>query len=258
MRYSIFYYLLFIILFSTSCVQYKNVAYVQDSYGVKDTTKQSISVAEGGDLVLREGDNVYINTYGLEPEQLSLFNKEKTTSSSISSISLYLKGYFINDSGYVEMPVIGKVKIAGLNLAQAKDSIQSKMNEYLVGSVVDIRLLSYNITILGEVKKQGKYQFYKREINILDAIAKAGDLGTYGDARNIILMRNVNGVIKTYKFDITSLDFFSDPNFWLKPDDVIYVKPLKAKMISVNTPALSIVLAGLSTLILLLTYVRSF
>jgi polysaccharide export outer membrane protein len=230
---------------------------VQDSYSVSDSSKQGINVAEGGDLILRNGDNVYINTYGLESNQLDIFNKEDSRRTyNVTSVSLFLKGYFISDSGYVELPVIGKVKIAGLNLSQAKDSIQSKMDEYLVGSVVDIRLLSYDITVLGEVRRKGKFQFYKREINILDAIAKAGDLSNYGDARNIILMRNENGVSKTYTFDITSSDFFSSPYFWLKPNDVIYVKPLRAKMISLNSPGLSILFTGLSTLILLLTYVR--
>lgn len=244
-------------LLSSSCARYKNITYIQDRYEVTDSTKQHISVAEGGDLELRVGDNVYINVYGLEFNQLESFNKEAAGgSSNFNELSLYLKGYFIDDNGDVELPVLGKVKLSGLKLYQAKDSLQAKVDEYLVGAVVDLRLLSYQITVLGEVRRPGKFNFYKREINILDVLAQAGDLSTYGDARNLILVREKDGISETYNFDLTSSDFLSNEYFWLKPNDVIYVKPLRSKMVSINSPAISIVLSGLTTMLLLLTYIN--
>jgi polysaccharide export outer membrane protein len=252
-----YFFLIFILLLGSSCARYKNITYIQDRYEVTDSTKHHISVAEGGDLELRIGDNVYINVYGLEFNQLESFNKEAAGgSSNFNELSLYLKGYFINDTGEVELPVLGKIKLAGLTLYEAKDHLQAKVDEYLVGAVVDIRLLSYQITVLGEVKQPGKFDFYKREINILDVLAQAGDLDTYGDARNLILIREKDGVSETYNFDLTSSDFFSSPYFWLKPNDVIYVKPLHSKMVSVNSPAISVILSGLTTMLLLLTYIN--
>ena len=253
----ILYISIIILIFGSGCVQYKKVAYIQDRYETTDSTTQSLSVFEGGNLTLRPRDNVYINAYGLEFNQLESFNKNPMISSStFNELSLFLKGYFIDDSGIVELPIIGKVKIAGLTLPQAKDSLQAKLDEYLVGAVIDIRLLSYNITVLGEVRRPGKFQFYKREINIIDVIAKAGDLANYGDATNIVLIREDDGRSITYNFDLTSSDIFSSEYFWLKPDDVIYVKPLRSKMISVNSPTLTVFFTGLTTLILLVTFFK--
>ena len=253
----IYYYLIFILLLSSGCARYKNIAYVQDRYEVADSSNYYIEVAEGGDLVLRFGDNVYINVYGLDFNQLESFNKQSGNSTqSYNEVSLYLQGYFINDAGDVELPIIGKVNSAGLTLANAKDTLQARIDEYLIEAVVDIRLLSYNITVLGEVKRPGKFQFYKREINILDVIARAGDLANYGDARHIVLIREKNGQSETYNFDLTSSDFFNSEYFWLKPNDVIYVKPLRSKMVSVNSPTFSLMFSGLTTLILLITYIQ--
>lgn len=257
MTHKIFYFLVFIMLITSSCVQYKNIAYVQDRYEVTDSTKQFFTVTDGGDLILRLDDNVYINAYGLEYNQLESFNKEGAIqSSTFNELSLYLKGYFIDDSGSVELPIIGKVKLEGLTLTQAKNKLQNKIDEYLIGAVIDIRLLSYNITVLGEVRRPGKFNFYKREINILDVIAKAGDLANYGDARNIVLIREENGQSISYNFDLTSSDFFNSEYYWLKPNDVIYVKPLRSKMISVNSPTLTVFFTGLTTIILFLTYMN--
>ncbi len=253
----IYFYLLLILLLSSSCARYKNFAYVQDRYEVTDSLKKYIDVTEGGDLILRPADNVYIHFYGLDFNQLESFNKQNGNRPiNFNEVALYLQGYFINDSGEVELPVLGKVKLDGLTLAQAKDTLQAKVDEYLVGATVDIRLLSYNITVLGEVKRPGKLNFYKREINILDVIARAGDLGNYGDARNVILIREINGKSETYNFDLTSSDFFNSSYYWLKPNDVIYVKPLRAKVVSVNSPTLTVFFTGLTTLILFLNYVN--
>ncbi len=254
----IYFYLIFILLLSSGCARYKNIAYVQDRYEVTDSLKQYIDVTKGGDLVLRIDDNVYINVYGLDYRQLELFNKQagNNRSTNVNEVALYLQGYFINNKGKVELPVIGKVKLNGLTLAQAKDTLQNKVDEYLIGATVDIRLLSYNITVLGEVKRPGKFNFYKREINILDVIARAGDLANYGDARNVILFRETNGKSETYNFDLTSSDFFNSPHYWLKPNDVIYVKPLRSKMVSVNAPTFTLIFSGLTALILLLSYIQ--
>jgi polysaccharide export outer membrane protein len=256
MNRNIYYFFISILVLGSGCARYKNIAYIQDRYEVADSSQFEIKSTSGEDIVLKPYDNVYINVYGLEINQLESFNKE-SQSDNLSEISFYLKGYFINNEGYVELPVLGKVKIAGLSIVQAKDHLQNKFDEYLKGAVVDLRLLSYQITIFGEVRRPGKFLFYKREINLLDALSQAGDLGDYGDARNIIVVREIKpGISESYNFDLTKSDFLNDPNFWLKPNDVIYVKALRAKMVSINAPAITIVLSGLTTLLLLLTYIN--
>ncbi len=242
---------------SGGCVRFKNIAYIQDRYEVQDSSTYTIDVAKGGDLILRPGDNVFINIYGINFDQLELFNKESSRyPSNYTDLSLLMQGYNIDDDGFVEMPIMNKIKIGGLTLAQAQDTLQEKIDEYLVGAIVDLRLLSYEITVLGEVKRPGKFFFYKREINIFDALSEAGDLTSFGDARKVILIRNFDGHSETYNFDLTSSSFFSNPNFWLKPNDVIYVKPLRTKVISMNSPTLTLVFSSLTTLLVILTYFK--
>lgn len=230
--------------------------YFQDRYETKDTTKLAITVSEGDEITLRPNDNLYINVYGVDMGQIDIFNRQTSTTSNYNETTLYMQGYLINHDGFVELPVIGNIKVAGLTLKKAQQAIQDRVDEYIRDAIVDVRLLSYRITLMGEVKQPGTYTFLQRDINILDAIGKAGDIATYGDIKHVLVIRKNGNSTQTAELDLSGSDFYQSPYFWLKPDDVIYVKPLRSKMVSINSPSISILLSGLTTLFLFLTYMQ--
>ena len=234
-----------LIFLSVSCVRYKNVTYLQDRYKA-DTTQAIIPLIQSEHMVLQIHDNLYVNIYGVDMGQMDLFN----------DIGLYFQGYVIDEEGAIELPLIGKIKLAGLTLSEARLLIQKKVNEYIRGAVVEIRLVSYEVTVLGEVAQPGTYNFYKRQITLFDLLGKAGDISDYGDIRNILIIRKVHGGTETTQLDMRTSGFMEKPDFFLEPGDVVYVKPLRVKMLSINSPSIQIILSGLTTMLLLLTYMR--
>lgn len=249
--------LLVVILFAvSSCTQYKKIVYLQDRYGITDSTPQTISIKDNSSIRLIQGDNLYINVYGTDLGQIDIFNKHPFSSAYQNEFAVYMQGYMVDDSGYVELPVIGKLMVLDKTLTETQDIVQNKLNEYIVGAVVEVRLLSFQITVLGEVRSPGAYTFLRRDISIFDALGKAGDMLNFGDKQSVLLMRNKGGKSETYEIDLTSSDFFQSDLFYLEPNDVIYVKPLRSKMITVNSTTISIVLASFTSLILFLNYLQ--
>jgi len=242
--------------FSISCARYKNVTYLQDRYNLSDSAKVVIPSDKSEEMVLQIHDNIFINIYGVDMGQIDLFEKQRQSTGTFNDIGLYFQGYVIDEEGNIELPLIGKIKMVGLTLKEARQLVQGKINEYIRDAVVEIRLLSYEVTILGEVSRPGTYNFYKRRINLFDALGKAGDINNFGDIRNIMIIRKVATGTMTTELDLRSSEFLQNPNFFLEPGDVIYIRPIRAKMVSINSPSIQIVLSGLTTLLLLLTYMR--
>lgn len=244
-----------VVLLFSNCARYKNALYFQDTFKRTDSIGLQINQKIPDEIMLQSGDNVYVNIYGIELGQTETFKKQSAATSNFNELSLFIQGYLIDQEGNIEMPVIGKVSIGGQSLTEARNTLQKIINEYLIGAVVDLRLLSYEISVLGEVKRPATYAFYKKDVSILEALAKAGDLSGYGNAKELLIVRKTAQGSQTGIVDLTSSDFMQSEYFWLKPGDVIYAKPLRAKMVSINSPTVSVLLSGLTTLLLLLTYV---
>ncbi|HAM98110.1 MAG TPA: sugar transporter [Marinilabiliales bacterium] len=238
------------------CARYKNVLYFQDKIYANDTLSIGIQQADPQATVVYPGDNLFLSISGDASGQTDQFNKQATTTGNFSEISLYMHGYLIDDQGNIELPVLGKIQVNGLTLYQVQQLIQQKMDEYFTGSIVEVRLLNFEVTVLGEVVRPGTYPIYKKNVTILEVLAKAGDIGDFGDARHVLIVRKGPFGSTTLDLNLTSTGVFQNPGFWVAPGDVIYVKPLRAKMVSINTPAISVVLSGLTTLLLLITYTK--
>lgn len=252
-----FFGLLIIVLIASSCARYKNVQIMQDRYVKTDTLLNIIPVASATDIILRPDDNLYINVTGVDMGQIGIFNKESGSgATNFNEMSLYLKGYLIDKDGFIDLPVVGKVKMAGFTIQEAREELQRNIDSYIRGAVVDVRLLSYYITMLGEFNRPGTYSFMRREINLMDAIGKAGDISLFGDRRSVLIIRKNGDATQTMELDLTSSDFYSSPYFWLQPNDVIYIKPLRSKMVSVNSTTLTLALTSLTTLLVLLSYLQ--
>lgn len=213
----------------------------EKTYNQKNTPEQ----------VLQTGDVVYVRILSINKEISDLFNidngNNNTNISSETSISL--KGFTIDNNGNIKLPVIDTIKISGLNMFEAEKKIQSKVNEYFKNATVILKPLNSKISVLGEVNRPGSFIIYRNEISILEALAMAGDVSQIGDKKRVLIIRTLNDQTITYRVDLTDKNVITSKDFYLLPNDIIIVEPLKLKSFRVNTPTISLFFTGLTALV---------
>ena len=169
-------------------------------------------------------------------------------SSGAASAPIAPVGYLVNKNGEIEIPLIGKVKVADLTTFDAADAIRVKSLEYLKSPNVQVRILNFKITVLGEVNKPGSYTVPNEKVSVVDAIGIAGDLTIFGKRDNILLIRDVDGKKEFARLNINSSDIFKSPYLYLKQNDVLYIEANKAKIATNNTRSLQVATIGVSLL----------
>lgn len=177
-----------------------------------------------------------------------------------NSASGSVGGFQISLDGFIEMPKIGKIKAAGLTKFELENSIKLKLTDEVKNPLVIVKYSIYKINVLGEVRKPGIQNFKTDKVNILEAIAEAGDLTQEGDRTNVLLMRQVDGKYETHKIDLRNTAFLSSPIYQIQQNDVIYVNAnlTKLKNLNVNPNTqrdISLALTVLSTLTLVINTV---
>jgi polysaccharide export outer membrane protein len=134
-------------------------------------------------------------------------------------------GFLVDADGYVTLPIIGKVYVAGKSRSQVVAELLAAYQQYLKDPVVQIQIQNFKITVLGDVNHPGTFQIPNERITILEAIGLAGDLNMTGNRKNILVLRDRNGEKLEYRLDITSNDILVSPVYYLEQNDVVYVEP---------------------------------
>jgi polysaccharide export outer membrane protein len=204
-------------LFVSSCVSKKNVIYFQNAKNFETIvdTDTFTSRFKVNDII-----SVFVSTYDLEA--VKPFNLYKGGEGGASRPELV--DYLVDIEGNIDYPVLGKIKLLGLTVEEAKKLFKEKFADYLKNPIVNIRILNFRVSILGEVNSPGRYEVSGERITILEAIALAGDLTIKGVRENIMIIRDFNGT-KTYtKIDLTNKELFNSPVYYLTQNDVVYVQ----------------------------------
>jgi len=211
---------------------------------------------------LQPGDMLYIKVQTLDDKTYRLFNSEWVNTQGASEISLFVDSYTLSDSGYIVMPLTGKVLLQGLTIQEAQNNIQKSINAFLLSANVIVKLINYKITILGEVNKSGTYKIYDNSINVLEAIGIAGDMTVFGNRQNVMVLRKSQGNKLAY-LDITDINVINSEFFQLKPNDVVYVQPTVAKTLgfkefpfSILFTSITTVFTGITTVVVLINYLK--
>ena len=215
------------------------------------------------DLKLLPNDFITVQVVAgsLRQEDAALFNMSGGSSSSPSTSSSSAAssgvGYQIDETGFIEMPKIGKIKAAGLTKVELSEVIKNKLTDEVKNPLVIVKLSQLKANVLGEVKKPGVVTFKSDKANIFDALSEAGDLTDAGKREDIVLIRQENGKLETYKLDLRSTAFMRSAAFQIHQNDVIYVGANinKLKTLNVNPNFqrdLSLGLTVISTLALIL------
>ncbi len=215
------------------------------------------------EYIIKTNDNLYVDIRSMSPEVDALFNPAKSsggqggTQQNFGQLSgQYLNGFLVDMSGDISLPIIGKVTLAGQSLKQARETIQVKADEYIKEATVKVKLLSFKVTVLGEVKNPGVYYNYNNSMTVLDGISMASGVTDYGRIQKVLVLRPTDSGSKTYRLDLSNKKFLSSDAFFLQPNDVVYVEPDKYKNVKLNSPIFSLFLSTISTLILALSFLK--
>jgi len=224
---------LFLITFSVSCTSSKKLAYFQD---LPDKNVVDLPPYEPQERVIANGDDLYIYFSAKDNEAANYFNKTSSTPSITSGLGTVPTtastssgySYIVSNDGYLEIPNLGIVKVAGLTDSQLRAKLLSSVAPYLKNPIVEVRFNTFKISVIGEVRSPGRFTLDMQRTTILDALAAAGDLPVTAKRTNIELYRDYNGTRRIYKIDLTKAGILNDETlFQLRHNDVLYVKPFR-------------------------------
>jgi len=252
-----FFWIALFSLFLASCVPQKKILYMQVKNEVD--TMSAFKNQRKIDYRVQPGDNLYIRVVSMD-EKTNLFLNSmgggQYSQNVNSDASVYLNSYMVSTQGTVQFPLTGDVYVKNLTVAQVKDTIQKKLEQYLKESVVIVKLVNFNITLLGEVRRPGQYKIYQNNINLFEAVSMAGDLSDFAKRSDVTIIRQSKGGSTVFHVDMTKKDVLSSPYFYLKPNDIVYVPPLKGKQFSFATFPYGVVFSALSTALLLISFFK--
>lgn len=229
------------LLVYTSCTSSKKIPYFQNAQD--SAFRQVLGTIEAP---IQKNDILNIVISSLSPEEDVKYNRIDNTT----------KGYLVNGDGTIQMPKLGSVMAAGLTKKQLTEKITGIILEKkeLLSPIVEIRQLNFEVTVLGEVTNPTVINVPSEKISLVKALGLAGDITIYGKRDNILLIREEDGKRITRHLDINSADFLASEYYYLKPNDVVYVEPSKAKIATTNRSkeVIPYIFSGISILILVL------
>jgi polysaccharide biosynthesis/export protein len=215
----------FYLIMASSCKTKEKLIYFQ-----KGNLENANEIPSTFHPTFQTDDFLSIVVTAQEPESVIPFNLISTTTVN-STVSGYTNGnpapngYLIDKNGNIQFPIIGTLHLGGLSRQDAVQLIQDKLKDYLQGPGVQIQILNYKITVLGDVRSPGTFKIPNERITLLEAIGLSGDLNMTGGRNNVLVIREENGQKKEFRVDLTHKDFFSSPVYYLHQNDVVYVEP---------------------------------
>jgi len=248
---------LFIILMITSCGSTKKIKYFQD---IPDSgVLKTIAKSEYTEPKIQVDDILSIIVQTVDPEAALMINSGNLPASATTSAA-GPSGYRVNKDGFVELPILGQVHAQGLTTSILTDTLQARATKYFKNPTVIVRFSNFKVSITGEVLRPGQYVMPNERVTLLDAIAMAGDLTIFGKRENVLLIReNPDGTKTPYRINLKNSDIMSEPYYYLRQNDLIYVEPRKAKSDATDaaqTKYVSIAGALLSVLLVLATRLK--
>ena len=213
-----------LVIFFGSCVAPKKVIYFQNLQ--KDTTLHNI-ISKDLDLLIRKNDVLSIVISSLSLENTLIFNPNVASN---SPGSLAPPGYTVDNEGNIQLPKLGLVHVEGMTRNEVKNKLLKDLLPYLKDPLVSIHFQNHQVTILGEVNKPQVLLMPTENLTLLESIALSGDLTLTGRRDNILVIRNTDAGKQFKRLNLNNNSIFYSPFYYLKPEDIVYVEPTKAKL----------------------------
>jgi len=241
--------LLLMVVAASGCVTKRSLTYLRD---VTPESADSInkSFVPSAEITIKPADALTIFVSALDPDAVAPYNLPTVTFNDPTSTAVrttpMLLTYRVDEEGYIEMPVLGKLHVAGLVRAEAENLIKSALEKQVLNPMVQVNLVSAKVSVLGEVARPGTVSISNGRLTVLEALAAAGDMTPYGRRDNLLITREVNGKMEFARLDLTKDNLLTSPYYYLQQNDVIYVSPNGVR--AVNSANVSLWLSTVSTL----------
>ncbi len=239
--------IVFMVVFTSSCGTTRPYVYMQGSF---DTTASS--TIPSFDPKIKMGDLLSVNVYSDNPDASAIYNQGGSVSlalptapsgagasagassgGSAHSASSGSAGYLVDEKGNITFRDLGVMHVDGLTRGQLTDTFNTRLAEYLQHPYVNVRVLNYKFRMLGELSKPGEFSIPDEKINILEAIALAGDLTTYGRRDNVLIIREDSTGKRVFgRIDLTNPNILKSPYFYLQQNDLVIVEQNKKKSVA--------------------------
>jgi polysaccharide export outer membrane protein len=248
------------LLFVSSCVSNKKYVYLQDKGNIKADSNGVMPIVPYS-YKLQNGDVLYISLTTDDEKLNKIFVPSGSGGTPIqqgqgvSGSMLYYIGFTIDENGDIELPHLGKIKVAGLEITKAKLSIESQLKKYFKIFFLQVKVAEFKFSVLGYVNHPGQFFFQQNRVSIFEAISQAGELQGMAKKMEIQLYRQYPEGIKMHTIDLTDRSIVNSPLFYIQPNDLVYIVPLKTRtlgdMSSLQT-SFGVVAPLLGTLLLVL------
>jgi polysaccharide export outer membrane protein len=205
----------------TSCAPIKKLKFVADepaSGSIKNDYQNDRS-----EKTIQPYDYLYIKIFSLDEKTNSIFNE------SSYNMDTELLSYSVDGSGNISLPFIGTILVKDLTINQARAKVEKSLADYLNNVSVIVRFVSNKITVLGEVSNPGQHSFFDEKVSIFQALGFAGGSTQFGNLSNVTLVREKDNVIKYYAIDLTKKNVASSEFYYLLPNDILIINPIRAK-----------------------------
>src|SRR5690554_5415410 len=254
-------YIGLILIVITSCTPQKELRYFQQP---EEETKEvfTYEYPQGESnyspkYKLEEKDVLYIQIKSsVDIESNKMFSENNSYYSTQNESSIYLNSYVIDNNGEINVPIVGKVKLKGLSIEEARQLIEDKVSEWIVKPVDICKMVNYKVSILGDVNRPGTYTFYQDHVSVFDVISAAGDLTYYGNRKEVKIIRKTSGEDIIITLDLRNASILQDPQYYLQPGDIVYVASNKmTKSLNYFSQPLSTITSSLSLITTIVTLV---
>ena len=251
--------LIALITLATACSTQKELSYLNNLDEISGQNQFPMDVP---DYKVQPRDILYVSVKAQTPEGAltEVLNDRSAANSNYitNEGSAYITGYSIDPQGNVTLPLVGDVTVAGLTIYQIRDLFQEKIDSLFRHAYVEVRLMSFKYTVIGEVRAPGSYVNYNDQLTVLEAIGRAGGIAETGTKEKILVIRPAGDQTITYHIDLQDKSLLSSPAYFITPNDVVIVQPNPKKVFNVNLPTISFIIATItgtiSTTLLLINY----
>jgi polysaccharide export outer membrane protein len=233
--------LIILISFFSSCVPSSKILYFNEGSLVKEPKSPQ-------PLRCQRGDVLDIKVFSVNADVVAPFNQFLVTNSKGEAGSPV--GYLVGEDLSVTLPLIGKVQVGGMTFSEIESKVASQLNDFVKSPVVAVKLLNFEVTVLGEVKSPGVVEVQNAHTNLIEVLGKAGDITLNGEREDIIVIRNEEGKRQEFHLDITQKGIFDQEGFYLHQNDIIYVSPNSSRrQSSALNPVRNSIVLTLTTLV---------
>jgi polysaccharide biosynthesis/export protein len=248
-------YLLVASAFLLSCRANKDLQLIQDTWPTK---KLSGMPGAHSDYKIKVNDNLFVSIISSNVDMNETYNPSIAgIGRAINNIwqtlpGQFLYGYLVDPDGTISLPSIGKVAVAGLTINECEIKVKAKAEEYLKGVIAKVRLLSYKITVMGEIANPGVYYNYNPEFTVFDALSAAGGLTPSAKLSKVLVLRRTDEGSKTITLNLNSYTTLESEAYFLEPNDVVIVPPAHYKNAQLSLPFYTALLSTVTTFLLIL------